>query len=448
MSKSEKVIWTEGMFLRPHHFQQSESYLEAYIRNWGQAQIPYYWGFLTLELDQKLLNQSKIKLSSASGIFPDGTPFSFDAANAPMPLQLDENQTNIDVVLALPTFRQGKEEVIFSERNDSLARYVSFEVEVNDFNAMSVGNAAIQFGKMRLRLMLKSDLTPEWTALSILHVVNKTSDKKLHLEPLFIPPLLNCRASPQVVSFINDIQGLLEQRRQQISQRLLQLGSRNDSEIMDFLLLSLLNRYSGQVSHAQNLSLLHPERLFSDWLQFATELATFSQDRVPEDNLPVYDHDNLTQCFNQLMLQLRQGLSIILEEQAIQLPLTGYSHGLNVATLPDANMIHTFSFILAVHADIANDVLMTSFPAQMKISPVDRIRELVQLQLPGISLRAMPSVPRQIPWHSGYVYFELEKEGELWKQMEKSGGFALHLAGEFPGLSIEFWAVRNQEKSR
>ncbi|CBJ90579.1 conserved hypothetical protein, probable component of SST VI cluster [Xenorhabdus nematophila ATCC 19061] len=447
MNRSGKVIWTEGMFLRPHHFQQAENYLEAYTRDWGIAQASYYWGFLTLELDQESLNQSKIKLYSASGIFPDGTPFSFDAAHAPTPLQLTENHSNTNIVLALPTFRRGKEDVIFSEKNDSLARFISFEAEVHDFNAMSVGNAAIQFGKMRLRLMPESDLTPEWTALNITQVVNRTNDNKLHLDPSFIPPLLNCRANPQIIGFISDIQGLLEQRRQQISQRLLQLGRYNDSEIMDFLLLSLLNRYSGQVNHMQNLSLLHPERLFSDWLQFATELATFSPNRLPEDKLPLYDHDNLTQCFNRLMFQLRQGLSIILEEQAIQLPLTEYSHGLNIATLPDANMIHLFSFILAVHADIANDLLMSKFPAQMKISPVDRIRELVQLQLPGISLRAMPSIPRQIPWHSGYVYFELEKEGELWKQMEKSGGFALHLAGEFPGLNIEFWAVRNQEKT-
>ncbi len=448
MNKTEKVIWTEGMFLRPHHFQQAENYLEAYIRDWGKSQSPYYWGFLTLELDQELLNQGKVSLTSASGIFPDGTPFSFDATHAPTPLKLSDNQSDSRVVLALPTFRRGKEEVIFSEKSDSLARFISVEVEVNDFNAMSVGSAAIQFGKMRLRLMLESDLTPEWTALGIVHVMNKTSDKKLHLNSLFIPALLNCHANPKITGFINDIQDLLEQRRQQISQRLLQLGRYNDSEIMDFLLLSLLNRYSGQVAHIRHLSLLHPERLFSEWLQFATELATFSQNRVPEEHLPLYDHDNLTQCFNQLMFLLRQGLSIILEEHAIQLPLTEYSHGLNIATLPDAGMISMFSFILAVHADIANEMLASNFPAQMKIAPVGRIRELVQLQLPGIPLRAMPSVPRQIPWHSGYLYFELEKEGEMWKQMEKSSGFALHLAGEFPGLNIEFWAIRNQEKSR
>ncbi|MDX7990444.1 type VI secretion system baseplate subunit TssK [Xenorhabdus littoralis] len=443
MNRPEKVIWTEGMFLRPHHFQQAENYLESYIRDWGIAQAPYYWGFLTLALNQPLLDQGKIMISSASGIFPDGTPFSFTEAYAPVPLQITDNQTEGNVVLALPIFRGGKEEIIFSETEDSMARFVSTESEVNDINSMSVGSAIVQFGQMRLRLMLESDLTPEWTSLSIVRVVNKNCDNKLHLDSQFIPPLLNCHTHPQITGFIINLQGLLEQRSQQLSQHLLQLGQRNDSEVMNLLLLTLINRYSGQVNHIQHMSSLHPERLFSEWLQFATELASFSKTRMPERKLPTYDHNNLAVCFNQLMFLLRQGLSIILEEHAIQLPLTEYSHGLNVATLPNANMIKAFSFVLAVYADVAKDTLLNHFPAQMKIAPISRIRELVQLQLPGISIHAMPSVPRQLPWHAGYTYFELEKEGEIWNQMEKSGGFALHLAGEFPGLNMEFWAIRN-----
>ncbi len=46
------------------------------------------------------------------------------------------------------------------------------------------------------------------------------------------------------------------------------------------------------MSHAYHLDHLHPERLFADWLQFATELASFSAQRTPEGRLPVYDHDN------------------------------------------------------------------------------------------------------------------------------------------------------------
>ena len=31
---------------------------------------------------------------------------------------------------------------------------------------------------------------------------------------------------------------------------------------------------------------------------------------------------------------------------------------------------------------------------------------------------------------------------ELWQQLNQSGGLAMHISGEFPGLELEFWAVR------
>jgi type VI secretion system protein ImpJ len=79
----------------------------------------------------------------------------------------------------------------------------------------------------------------------------------------------------------------------------------------------------------------------------------------------------------------------------------------------------------------------------VKIGPVERIRDLVNLQLPGVTMRPLPVAPRQIPYHAGFNYFELEtRNNELWKQLEASGGLAMHIAGEFPGLELEFWAIR------
>ncbi|AHG20853.1 type VI secretion protein [Chania multitudinisentens RB-25] len=442
MKSAHKVVWTEGMFLRPHHFQQAENYLESYVNLWGQAHCGYFWGFLTLELDQTLLRQGKIALNAASGIMPDGTPFTL--ANPLPALAIEDNQVGERVVLALPTYRAGREDVIFQETPGALARYLAYETEVDDLNTIAVGSAALQFGQLRLRLMRESELNPEWTALTVCLVQERHSDNSLRLEPTLIPPMLNCHGSPVLKTFINDLQGLLTQRSQQMGQRLLQAGRGGSSEIVDFMLLQAINRYLGQVSHVRQLSHLHPERLFAEWLQFATELTSFSSTRTPETHLPVYDHDNLALCFTPLMLMLRQGLSIVLEDNAIQLLLTERSHGLNVATVQDSKMIRDFGFVLAVRANVTTDALQTHFPAQMKIASVTRIRDLVQFQLPGIGLRTMPTAPRQLPYHAGYTYFELEKDGDLWKEMEKSSAFALHLAGEFPGLEMEFWAIRNQ----
>lgn len=97
---------------------------------------------------------------------------------------------------------------------------------------------------------------------------------------------------------------------------------------------------------------------------------------------------------------------------------------------------------LAVNAHMPAEQLRTRFPAQSKLGPPERLRDLVNLQLPGIVLRSLPTAPRQLPFHAGFHYFELDRGGELWKQLERSGSLALHVAGEFPALELELWAIR------
>jgi type VI secretion system protein ImpJ len=62
--------------------------------------------------------------------------------------------------------------------------------------------------------------------------------------------------------------------------------------------------------------------------------------------------------------------------------------------------------------------------------------------LPGIQLRPLPVAPRQIPFHAGFAYFELDRNSELWEPLGTSGAFAMHIGGEFPDLQLEFWAIK------
>ncbi|WP_380180321.1 type VI secretion system baseplate subunit TssK [Kalamiella sp. sgz302252] len=444
MTKAAKVVWTEGMFLRPHHFQQSERYLSGLIRDWGMAQRCWAWGFFHLEFDQEMLRLGSVALNGASGILPDGTPFAFgNGQQAPAPLTIADNQTGQKVLLALPARRGDREEVIFSPAADSLARWLSYEAEIDDYNEVSIGPAVVQFGQLRLRLMLESELSAEWTAIGIGKVAGKNNTNGLLLER-YVPPMLNMKAHTRLLEFLNDVQALLTERSVDFGNRIQQPGRLNRADFADFMLLALVNRHIGLLAHLRELPQLHPETLFCHWLSLATELKSYLPQRICEaERLPVYLHQDLEACFSELILLLRQGLSIVIEENATQLRLEDRSHGLNVATVPDANMIRECNFVLAVKADVPDEMLLANFPAQMKVAPVAKIRDLVQLQLPGITLHAMPAVPPQIPWHAGYSYFRLEKGGELWDGMAHSGAFALHLAGEFPGLEMAFWAVRD-----
>lgn len=444
MSWSSKVIWSEGTFLQPQHFQQHDRYLESLIEGRARPSLAYGWGFGGIELDTASLAVGKIQLAAAHGVFPDGTPFSFPQQDSPPePLDIDPQMKDELVVLALPVRRAGMAEVSLDGVAEvNLTRYSVDETEVPDSNAPAGSNAALQIGRLQLRLMRKRDVTGAYTTLGVVHVIERRADRQVVLQKDYIPPVLHTGANPTIAAWIRELHGLLHQRGETLEARLSQPGRGGVAEVADFLLLQTVNRNEPRFSHLAALPLLHPERLFAECLGLAGDLATFSQtDRRPPQ-FPAYEHDDLQHCFTPLMSSLRQFLSMVLEQNAIPIELQERKYGLKVAIIPDPELLKSAGFVLAASAQLPADVLRTRFPSQVKIGPVERIRDLVNLQLPGIPLRALPVAPRQIPFHAGFDYFELERGGDLWKQLERSGGLAMHIAGEFPGLELEFWAIK------
>ena len=103
MSWYTKVAWTEGLFLRPHHFQQNDRYHEHLLESRVRYATPYPWGFTTLEIDRDLAQQSKFALRRASGVMPDGTPFDVPA-DSPLPASIvvPENASQPIIWLTMP----------------------------------------------------------------------------------------------------------------------------------------------------------------------------------------------------------------------------------------------------------------------------------------------------------------------------------------------------------
>ena len=65
MSWYNKVVWSEGMFLRPAHFQQHNRYVENLVDTRCRAISSHGWGFSELKLDRNLLALGKIAIAEA-----------------------------------------------------------------------------------------------------------------------------------------------------------------------------------------------------------------------------------------------------------------------------------------------------------------------------------------------------------------------------------------------
>jgi len=114
-----------------------------------------------------------------------------------------------------------------------------------------------------------------------------------------------------------------------------------------------------------------------------------------------------------------------------------------VAPLADPSLLESADFILAVRADMPHERLRKQFLQQTKLASVERIRDLISLQLPGVPLEPLPVAPRELPYHAGYSYFRLDRQSQAWSMLDGASGFAFHVAGDFPGLEMQFWAIRS-----
>lgn len=445
MTWQNKVMWTEGMFLQPQHFQQQDRYVSRLVDARVASVLPYHWGFSTLAIDEAALLQGKVAITAASGVLPDGTPFAIPSHDAAPPaLEIPPDARDDTVLLVAAMARPGVAESDIEESNAAMPpRYRASDVDVADSHAVSLREAPLQIGRLNLRLVLARDANEGFTQLGVARLVERRADARVVLDAQYIAPMLHVGAHVLLEAHARELLGMVRQRSEALAARLAQPGRAGVGEIADFVFLQTLNRVEPLLAHLPQLPVLAPERLYALMLQLAGELSTFRERKRPAD-YPPYRHDDLAPCFRAVMADLRQSLSAVLEQTAIPIELQERQHGVRVAIIPDIELQRRAVFVLAVNAQMPSEALRARFPSQVKIGPAERIRDLVNLALPGVPVQPMPVAPRQIPFHAGFSYFQLETQGsELWRQLERSAGLAMHLSGEFPGIEFEFWAIRH-----
>lgn len=443
MTWKSKVVWSEGMFMRPQHFQQQDRYIENFVEGRCSVLNKYGWGIKKLELDQQALALGKIAIRSARGVLPDGTPFSFPDDDDPPPaLEINPDVRDEIVYLALPVRRAGMIECDTHDHFLTLARNKLVEIEVKDSIAGADAAAPLHIGQLRLRMMLQRAERADFAYIGIARITEIKADKQVVLDSEYIAPVVDCQASARLATFVTDLRGLVHQRAEALAGRVSEAAQGGAAEIASFLYLQIMNRYEPLIEHVANVEGLHPEVLYRLCLEMAGELATLTTETRRPPKFAVYRHDDLKATFAPVITELLRCLGQLPDEVAVPIALEEKKYGIRVATVTDRRLFAKANFVLAVKASVRPEQIHTFFPQLAKLASLEDIRNLVNSQLPGIGLRLLPAVPRQIPFHAGYVYFELDRSSEHWKRLENSAGIALHIAKDIPDLALELWAIK------
>src|SRR5690349_20787237 len=105
-----KVIWSEGMYLVPQHFQAQARFFDEGIQFTRECFWPYGYGYLALEVDDTELFQGNFALHHMRGVMPDGAAFDISSREDLPPRRLATLFApaggSLPLMLALPRRRE------------------------------------------------------------------------------------------------------------------------------------------------------------------------------------------------------------------------------------------------------------------------------------------------------------------------------------------------------
>ena len=437
---SARVIWSEGLFLRPHHFQQQERYIESLIDSRMESLHCCGYGFSSLTVDRPLLLQGKLALTTAQGVLPDGTPFNVPSYAAQLsPLDVPEGARDQLVCLSA-VLRRPDSKTMALEVSDRRTRFSGRDASVSD-NVLGVDSEVeLKVGVLSLALNLKDSLDGELTYMPVARIKERKG-QTVELDDQFIPPLLDMEAHHRTRSWIEELYGLVKQRGDALAGRIGAPGTKGVAEFADFVLLLLCNRFEPLLDHLRHMSPLHPLTAYAELLKMAGECATFGRESRRPPGFGRYEHDSIAETFGPVVEEIRRTMVAIMDQTAVQIPLRLLSAGLYGADIADVRLIQSGYFVLSASAQMPREVLRASLPTQIKIGPPEKIRDLVMTAVPGIRIEPIDS-PRQIPFHANFCYFQLDGQSEFWQSIRTSRRMALYVAGELPALELQMWAIR------
>ena len=444
MSSRNRVIWREGLFIKPQHFQQQQRHSDYALHARLSALSDYFYGLQSLAINEDYLGFGRIALVGATGILPDGTVFNIPNDDVlPTPLEVtDASVANQKVYLALPLSVSGVNEV--NQGGQVATRLQAHRHDVRDLHSEGGDVVSLEVGRVSLRLMLEREDRSAYASLAIARILDKRPDGGLVLDPNFMPCSISVSAIPTLKRFLGESAGLVAERARSLSQRIAAPGQQGVADVAEFMMLQLLNRAQPQLSHLARLGTLHPERLHEALVQLCGELMTFTDESRLPPEFPAYRHDDQQVSFEPVMLALRQALSTVLSPRAVSIQLRKHQYGVMVAMVNESELIASADFVLAVRARMPQEQLRKQLLQQTKVASSDKIRELISLQLPGIPLLPLPVAPRQLPYHAGYSYFQLDRQSPAWQMLAVGNTLAFHIAGDFPELDMQLWAIRSQ----
>jgi type VI secretion system protein ImpJ len=447
MKLLSRVVWSEGMYLGPHHFQVQSRYFEDSIQFATSSLWYAAYGLAGVQLDAEALHNGTISLVHARGIFPDGLTFNMPESDPlPAPRAVADSfpptRDALTVLLAIPPRKaNGFNCALETNGNGAEARFVAEARTLHDENT-GADERPVSLGRKNVRLLFDTEAAGDLLTLPPARVVRDGSGHFAY-DPLFVPPVLAISASPRLMTLLQRLIEILDEKSANISQGgSSKAGSLEFStrEIANFWLLHAVNSALCPLRHLLVSKLGHPEELYLELSRLGGALCTFALDSHPR-SLPDYDHLRLSECFDALDRHIRAHLETIVPTNCITIPLTRAEGYFWEGNITDQRCLGRSRWVLAIRARMGEAELMARTPQLIKVCTPPFVRQLVKRALPGMGLTHVPVPPPAIAARVETQYFGISRNGPCWDHMVQTRQVGVYVPGEFPEPEVEILVV-------
>ena len=443
MSLENRVVWSEGIFLRPQHFQQQDRWVEAQVRGAVRDLCPFGWGFRKLVLDVEALGRGEIHLLEADGVWRDGTPLRIPADSPPpAPLTLDKTARAGIVHLGLPHRVLERQTIEPVDAPASGARYRAARVPVGDVvGPAGSAEEPIEVAHAQLRLMTEQDDRSAYSCLGVMKLLAVGEDRSIERDPSYLPPCLRLEPAAPLVRFLAELAGKLEATADELVSWVAGRRAEGVAEMRDLYLLQVINRNEPLIHHLAAQRGLHPETVYRALIGLVGEFATFTHRERRAPRLPVYDHDDLASTFEPVMTELRRSLAEPRPRKVVKINVRAHPRpGVYSVEVPENRVYEEARLVMAVGAALGADELRQRFPRAVTLGPINEFDDLVKRNLRGIPL-VPRSLPGELPLYPGREYFELDRDNPYWQRLPQSRGLGMLVASDIPEPAIDCWAI-------
>ncbi len=439
MSRDHRIVWNEGMFLGPHHFQQWDRFAAGEDRFRAETFVPHAWGVVSLEFDVEALDNRRLKLLKLDAILPDGTLVRAPGVD-PIPAgrQLEEYFTTdlprLDVFLAVPDHRAGvpltrgpgQEGVVES-------RHISAAVQIEDLNKPGK-EMEILVAHQNLKLLVSGENLDGYVTLKIAEI-ERGQDTKFILSNRYAPPCLCHGASPYLSETVLSILEALTSKSSALAEQMRQRGGGivevSANEASKFVQLHTVNSFIPILADLERTPGRHPHDVYRELAQLAGALCTFvyGEGRNPRD-VPPYDHADPGATFNAMATLIRQLLEVSQVSRYASVSLDNRDETMLVGDVADKALLESGStWFLSVSGDLPEARVREEVPSTVIVGSPHNVDFLVSTANPGVALTHVSVPPRDFPLTAGCTYFQLGNTGETWDSIVEARSVAIYLGG-------------------